>query len=141
MSTPQPPTPDGNETPRTLLRLLGAFAAPVIVYLLAWEGVARGVLPGVDESARGLMIHLFSVLIPCLGVLASIAIAGVKAGRMLGGGVMAVFFLTMYTASGVAFGWLPVGLTLLGIALAWGLGRLCPTMSPDLSTAFHRARH
>ncbi|WP_458527332.1 hypothetical protein [Onishia taeanensis] len=136
MPSPQPSTPGADETTRTMLRLLGGFAAPVIVYLIAWEGVARWVLPNVAGSGQGFIIHLFSLLIPCAGVLASVGIAGVKAGRLLGGGVMAVFFFFLYFSSGVAFSWLPIGLTLLGIGLAWGLARFCPTMTPDLSTAF-----
>ncbi|WP_136253359.1 hypothetical protein [Onishia niordana] len=136
MPMPQPSKPGDEETSRTMLRLLGGFAAPAIVYLLVWEGVARWVLPYVAQSSQGVMIHVFSVLIPCLGVLASIVITGVKAGRMLGSGVMAVVFLALYLSSGVMFSWLPIGLTLAGIALACGLARLCPTMKPDLSTAF-----
>lgn len=136
MPTPQPSQSGADETTRTLLRLLGGFAAPAVVYLLVWEGVARWVLPNVADSGHGFMIHLFSLLIPCAGVLASVGIAGVKAGRMLGGGVMVVVFLGLYLSSGVAFSWLPIGLTLLGIGLAWGLARFCPTMKPDLSSAF-----
>ncbi|RAR62944.1 hypothetical protein BCL93_103177 [Onishia taeanensis] len=136
MPIPPPSKPGSDETARTMLRLLGGFAAPAAIYLVVWEAVARWVLPNIAASGKGFVIDLSSVLIPCVGVLASIFITGVKAGRMLGGGVMAVFFLILYFSSGVAFSWSPVGLTFAGIALAWGLARFCPTMKPDLSTAF-----
>jgi len=136
MSTPQSPKPGADEPIRTLLRLIGSFAAPVVVYLVVWEVVARLVLPNVAESGRSFAINLFSVLIPCAGVLVSVYLAGIKAGRLLGGGVMSVFFLYLYVSSGVAFSWLPVLLTLGGVALAVVLARYCPTMKPDLSGAF-----
>lgn len=136
MNTPQSPRPGADEPVRTVLRLIGAFAAPVLIYLVVWELVARLVLPGVAEGGRTFVINLFSVLIPFAGVLVSVYLAGIKAGRLLGGGVMTVFFLYLYVSSGVAFTWLPVLLTLGGVVLAVVAARFCPTMKPDLSAAF-----
>ena len=136
MNTPQPHKPGADEPVRTVLRLIGSFAAPVLVYLVAWELVARLILPGVAASGREFVINLFSVLIPFAGVLLSVYLAGIKAGRLMGGGVMAVFFLYLYVSSGVVFSWLPVALTLGGILLAVVVARYCPTMKPDLGGAF-----
>lgn len=136
MSTSPPSSPGNDETVRTMLRLLGGFAAPAALYLVVWEAVARWVLPNVAASGKDVVIDLSSLLIPCAGVLASVFITGVKFGRMLGGGVMGLFFLLLYFSSGVAFSWSPVGLTFAGIALAWALARYCPTMKPDLSATF-----
>lgn len=136
MNTPQPPKPGADEPIRTMLRLIGSFAAPVVIYLVVWEVVARLILPSVAEAGRSFVINLFSVLIPCAGVLVSVYLAGIKAGRLLGGGVMTVFFLYLYVSSGVVFSWLPVLLTLGGVALAVVLARFCPTMKPDLSGTF-----
>ncbi|NRB58154.1 MAG: hypothetical protein HRU39_19620, partial [Salinicola sp.] len=104
--------------------------------LVAWELVARLILPGVAEGGREFVINLFSVLIPFVGVLASVYLAGTRAGRLLGGGVMTVFFLYLYVSSGVVFSWLPVALTLGGVVLAVAVARYCPTMKPDLGDAF-----
>ncbi|MGM8932417.1 hypothetical protein [Salinicola halophyticus] len=136
MPSPQSSKPGADEPTRTVMRLIGSFAAPVVIYLVAWELVARLILPGVAASGREFVINLFSVLIPFAGVLVSVYLAGIKAGRLMGGGVMAVFFLYLYVSSGVAFSWLPVALTLGGIALAVVVARYCPTMKPDLGGAF-----
>ncbi|WP_129591296.1 hypothetical protein [Salinicola tamaricis] len=136
MQTPQPPKPGADEPVRTVSRLIGAFAAPVLIYLVVWELAARLLLPGVAASGREFVINLCSVLIPCLGVLVSVYLAGVRAGRLLGGGVMSLFFLYLYVSSGVAFSWLPVLLTLGGVALALVLARFCPTLKPDLGDLF-----
>ncbi|WP_110707980.1 hypothetical protein AAGT95_02700 [Salinicola lusitanus] len=136
MKTPQSNKPGADEPTRTVLRLIGSFAAPVAIYLVAWELVAWLILPAVAAAGRAFTINLFSVLIPFVGVLASVYLAGVRAGRLLGGGVMTVFFLYLYTSSGVVFSWLPVALTLVGILLAVAAARYCPTMKPDLGDAF-----
>lgn len=136
MNTPQRPKPVADDPTRTVLRLIGSFCAPVLVYLVAWELVARIVLPSVGGGSREFVINLFSVLIPFLGVLASVYLAGIKAGRLLGGGVMTVFFLYLYVSSSVVFSWLPVALTLGGVAIAVVVARYCPTMKPDLSGNF-----
>lgn len=136
LNNPQPPRPGADEPVRTVLRLIGAFAAPVILYLLAWELVARFILPGMGEGGHGFAINLFSVLIPFAGVLVSVYLAGIKAGRLLGGGVLTVFFLYLYVSSGVALTWLPVLLTLGGVVLGVVVARFCPTMKPDLGAVF-----
>ncbi|OLO05145.1 hypothetical protein [Salinicola socius] len=136
MTSPQRPKPGADEPTRTVLRLIGSFAAPVVVYLVGWELVAQLILPGVAAGGREFVINLFSVLIPFVGVLLSVYLAGIKAGRLMGGGVMAIFFLYLYTSSGVVFSWLPVALTLGGIALAVLAARYCPTLKPDLGGAF-----
>ncbi|WP_110670447.1 hypothetical protein [Salinicola halophilus] len=132
MNTPGSPKPGSDEPVRTMMRLIGAFAAPVVIYLLLWELVAGALLPNAAPAGREFAINLANVLIPCAGVLASIFLAGVKIGRYLGGGVMVLFFLYAYLVSGVAFSWLPIALTLLGVGLAWGLARFCPRLSPEL---------
>lgn len=136
MNTPQRQKPGADEPTRTVLRLIGSFAAPVVIYLVVWELVARLILPGVGAGGRDFVVNLFSVLIPFAGVLVSVFLVGLKAGRLLGGGVMMVFFLYLYVSSGVAFTWLPVLLTLAGVILAVVVARFCPTMKPDLSGAF-----
>ncbi|WP_251977607.1 hypothetical protein [Salinicola avicenniae] len=135
LNNPQSPKPGADEPVRTVLRLIGAFAAPVVIYLVAWELIARLILPGVD-SGRAFVISLASVLVPFFGVLVSVYLIGVRAGRLLGGGVMVVFFLYLYLSSGVMFTWQPVVETLGGVALAVVAARFCPTLKPDLSGAF-----
>jgi len=136
MKTPHPPKPGADEPTRTVLRLIGSFAAPVVVYLVAWELVARLILPGVTGGGREFVINLFSVLIPFVGVLVSVYLAGIKAGRLMGGGVMTIFFLYLYISSNIVFSWLPVALTLGGVVLAVVVARYCPTLKPDLGGAF-----
>lgn len=136
MNLPQRPKPGADEPTRTVLRLIGSFAAPAVLYLVAWELVAQLALPDIAAGGREFVINLFSVLIPFAGVLASVYLAGVRIGRLLGGGVMTVFFLYLFLSSGVAFSWLPILLTLAGIALALVAARFCPIMKPDLSGVF-----
>ncbi|WP_110685905.1 hypothetical protein [Salinicola aestuarinus] len=132
MNTPGSPKPGSDEPVRTMMRLIGAFAAPVVIYVLVWELFAGAVLPNVAPAGQWFAINLANALIPCLGVLGSVFLAGVKIGRYLGGGVMMLFFLYSYLVSGTAFGWLPIALTLGGVALAWALARVTPRLSPDL---------
>lgn len=132
MNLPRPSKPGSDEPVKTMLRLTGALAAPVVVYLVLWELVVGWLLPGVTAAGREFAINAANVAIPCLGVLASVLLVGVKIGRLLGGGVMTLFFLYAYLVSGAAFSWTPILLTLAGVALALVLARFCPVLKPDL---------
>ncbi|OHV07630.1 hypothetical protein [Kushneria phosphatilytica] len=132
MSEP-PGSPNSSDALIRLARFIGAFLAAPLLYLVLWQLAADMLLPREAGSSRLVMINLFSVAIPCLGVLATIYLAGPRAGRIMGSVVMMVFFLFLYLSSAVTLELLPPLLTVLGIALAVLISRRMPTMTPDLA--------
>ncbi|RKQ96968.1 hypothetical protein C7446_2829 [Kushneria sinocarnis] len=130
----QPPgNPNSTDALIRLARFIGAFLAAPLLYLVLWQLAADLLLPRAGDSGRLFVINLLSVAIPCLGVLATIYLAGPRAGRIMGSVVMMVFFLFLYLSSAVTLELLPPLLTVLGIALAVFISRRMSTMTPDLA--------
>ncbi|SPJ33001.1 hypothetical protein [Kushneria phyllosphaerae] len=113
-------------------RLSGAMVAPVVLYMVLWQ-VGRGLISEYAGSLQqGTMITLLSVMIPGLGVLASVFIAGRRSGVLIGGGVMLLFFAYLYVSTAVVLSWGPPLQTLLGVALAAAVARWCPSLGEEL---------
>ncbi|MFC0269468.1 hypothetical protein [Kushneria aurantia] len=133
---------NGNNDPATALgfmgRLSAAVIAPVAVYLLLWQiglGLAQ---PRFEGAALGMVVNLLSVVIPALGVLAAVAVAGRRSGSLIGAPVMVLFFLYLYISSAVTLEWLPPLLTLVGAGLGVALARWCPVMGEEVFARFRR---
>lgn len=134
----QPNNQDPMEALGFMGRLSAAIVAPVAVYMLLWQLGAGFLQPRLSTQAMSQAVNVLSVAIPCLGVLASVTIAGRRSGALIGGPTMMIFFLYLYVMSAVALEWLPPLLTLAGVLLAVLLAPFCPVIGRELLSRFQR---
>lgn len=131
-----------NQDPMEALGFMGRFSAsliaPVAVYMLLWQVGVGFLQPRLSTQAMGQAVNVLSVMIPCIGVLASVVIAGRRSGPLIGGPTMMIFFLYLYVLSTVALEWLPPLLTLFGVLLAVLLAPFCPVLGRELLTRFQK---